>query len=86
MEQQRRLSLLNVELAAAVNQSPVDVGRLRKAAEARDLYRDQMDRETTAQTVAILQQLPAQDRGIFARQLDLNILRVILPSVNCKVP
>ena len=84
--QQRHLNALNAELGAAADTIPLNIGRLRTAAEARDLYRYQMDRETTAQTMAILERLSANDRAIFAWQLDLNFARFRIPRVSCKSP
>jgi len=82
--QQKKLNTLNAELGAAVDARPIDLERLRRAVEARDLFRYEMDRVTSAQTMAMLRKLSPADQEIFAGQLDLNFPRRRYPTLGCK--
>jgi hypothetical protein len=82
------LDRANVELSAAASKVPLDISLLRSAGEERDRLRYEMDRRQTSDTMDLLERLSADDRAIFALELDLNIPRPPRPpwvtGASCK--
>lgn len=85
-DQEQVLERLNAELLAATTTDPLDLGRLQRAAEARDHHRYEMDRRQTGAALALMRQLSPRDRAILLQELDFNLPKPPRPPVIVAAP